>query len=422
MKINIRIGDQLSSSLQNVEYINSQTVSFVYVLDSSAENLGTDVPEKKNYETLSSSYEEHIVAAMNYTDYDDIIPSSLIKYRQYGYANTPESRYTSTISVYKKEIWYDFNRRGVPEAREENNYHLLTELSNHNIIYDFNIGNNRYYKYAFRFVYPITFNKELTYSLIEKLYETILPLRSAWLGWTLTELHKVSDTDDNVYSASLTDVWKFKYNISPGDYSQGLSKTQQETLSAYPKFISGPKNTISGQVSCLLGRDVELFNWQTNKYSYGKGDNGWGWYQVGIGRSLNGDRFLYDPSATTGDTDPVSLNSTFGDPFYTSNYNSGGYQEKPWDVVVNRQSLYVDRTSNEQLDLLKYWQKFCYSAEPKLLRDATGNAYIVQISDPSWKIEELQEKRPITINFSWTQIKDAKDCQILWGGTNGDSD
>ena len=214
--------------------------------------------------------------------------------------------------------------------------------------------------------------------------------RVGWAGWTLTELHELEIVDKNkygsnkVYTASLKDVWKFKYNISPGDITQDLSKTAQDTLSKFPKFIHGPKNTAKGQVTCLLGRDVQPFDWQNITYSYGKDSDAmgdWKWTAVynnlDVPRTVDGFR---------------ELNDTHGGPFKPHAGNGGGYIEELWPDVY-----YSDKTSNKQIDLLNQWQKFCYSGNPKLLKDQIGNKYIVQIHDPSSHVEEGWEKRPITI-------------------------
>lgn len=422
MKIKATIGDNFSTkTVGNVAYGNAQTVNFFYTFTADAiddndiasvvEKRTAEIPSKKTYTDLVSSHEKDGLILMNY-DSGNRIYSNILNYQQYGLMTVPRDDYISAISIYKKEIWYEMvdtpDNKRVPKLVEEPKYHLVTNQSENGTIYDFNIANNRYYKYLFRVVYS---SEAESASLVEGLKEIYVPIRVGWTGWTLTELHELEIVDKNkygsnkVYTASLKDVWKFKYNISPGDITQDLSKTAQDTLSKFPKFIHGPKNTAKGQVTCLLGRDVQPFDWQNITYSYGKdsdamsaASNGdWKWTAVynnlDVPRTVDGFR---------------ELNDTHGGPFKPHAGNGGGYIEELWPDVY-----YSDKTSNKQIDLLNQWQKFCYSGNPKLLKDQIGNKYIVQIHDPSSHVEEGWEKRPITITFSWTQIGDAADCQIL---------
>ena len=52
---------------------------------------------------------------------------------------------------------------------------------------------------------------------IEEVYEKnlctmpIVPIKTNWQGWSITELHETDDP--KVFTASPKDVWKFKYNI-----------------------------------------------------------------------------------------------------------------------------------------------------------------------------------------------------------------
>ena len=428
MRIKATLGDNITSTIANVGYNNAQDVSFLYVFTGDEINRNNykqilpvrtnplNIPKKEKYADLVSSHDNDGLILMNY-DAGSRIYTNITNYPQYGIMTVPRSDYVNAISIYKKEIWYemgiDADGNYAPLPVEETNYHLVTNESKNGTVYDFNVANNRYYKYLFRFVYSSknasVADKDA--SLTEGLKEIIIPIKVGWNGWTLTELHEVESVDkakygDNkVYTASLTDVWKFKYNISPGDITQEVAKTPQDTLSRFPKFVHGPKNTTKGQVSCLLGRDVQPYDWQTITYSYGR-DNSvsptvkksdWKWSAV-----YNN---LSEPRMVNGFS---PLNDTQGGPFTPHPRNQGGYNEELWP-----NAYYADRTSNKQIDLLNHWQKFCHSGNPKLLKDQTGNKYIVQIHDPSAHIEEGWEKRPITISFSWTQIGDANDCQIL---------
>lgn len=453
MKMRVVVGDSLqdSPSIGGVAYENKQKVKFLYVIDQPAitnNNLeqvtdGTDVdesthvigrninyvPQKYSYTSLNNKEKSLIsifgdkgVVLMNY-NYGGRITNDIYNAQQYGIMTIPRDDYINAISVYKKEIWYNedvLDEYGNPKEMEETNYHLVTNVSNSGTIYDFNVGNNRYYKYLFRFVYSGTQEDNNDTTIAEGLKEITIPIKTNWLGWTLTELHEVENVDPKVYggtkvyNASLKDVWKFKYNISPGDYQQNLSKTKQDTLATYPKFVNGLMNSISGQVSCLLGRDVQPFNWVNTSYAYGRKDTAgknkfeWGW-QKAYNQALNNSES--SKPYYIKDNELVHLDPTYGDLFNSTARNAGGYIEKPWDNVN-----YGNLTSNKQLDLLHQWQDFCHSGNPKLLRDQLGNRYIVQIHDTSSHAEETWERKPITVSFSWTQIGDADDCQIIKEG------
>lgn len=413
MKINGYIGDARYSikkgaeepdeqGIGDIKYINKQKVSYFYVISRSEDDAVralNDIPVKSPYDTIESTqglkqlYPKNGLILMDY--YKNSQLQLISDGEQYGIMTTPSENYINAISIYKKEIWYkpkadgstvlDAFGRPIPvvEAVEENNWHLVTDKTESDIVYDFNVGNNRYYKYLYRFVYAgVKGGKDPRVSdvvLIEGLKEIIVPIKVGWTGWSLTELHEVENTDGKVYQASLKDVWKFKYNISPGDFTQNLAKTAQETLAQFPKFIHGPKNNISSTVSCLLGRDVVPFDWTTLNYKY---------------------------ESTTGENNTINWN--WDGAYGGTGYNAGGYKEELWPDVY-----YSDLTSNKQMDMLNHWQNFCFSGNPKLLRDNQGHRYIVHVHDASSHVEETWQGRPITISFSWTQIKNANDAVIV---------
>ncbi len=98
------------------------------------------------------------------------------------------------------------------------------------VIRDFNIGNNRYYKYVFRLV------ESKVDGNIEYQSGIVVPIKTNWQGWSIVELHETDDP--NVFKATPKDVWKFKYNISNGAQTQNVAKTQQDTLSRYPILVT----------------------------------------------------------------------------------------------------------------------------------------------------------------------------------------
>lgn len=401
MKIKVMIGQpNVNQDLQSagkVNYTSKQKVSFLYLItkDKDAKPLDRLPPKKQYYATtngipgLTSIYKDSGLILMNYND-GARIDKDIINYRQYGIMTVPRDDYVNAISIYKKEIWYEqegyktdergnfildeFNKK-IPNivAKEEKVYHLVTNQSDNGIIRDFNVANGRYYKYLYRFVYGGMGYKDL--SLTEGLKEIIIPVKVKWCGWSLTELHEQEDKSGKTYyTASLKDVWKFKNNVQPGEMTQQTSKTSQETLAKFPRFVQGPKDTMTGNVSCLLGRDVLPYDLQTISYQYKKNDDDWVWEGV----------------------------------IDNSGRNNGGYKEELWPNVY-----YADATSNKAVDMLTQWRKFCYSGNPKLLKDNKGQKFIIQVHDTSNRTEDSWNGRPVTISFSWTQIKSADDIVII---------
>lgn len=259
---------------------------------------------------------------------------------------------------------------------------VLNESSN--VIRDFNIGNNRYYKYVFRLV------ENKADGGLEYQAGIIVPIKTKWQGWSITELHETDDP--KVFTAAPKDVWKFKYNISNGAQTQNVAKTQQETLSRYPIFSHGVKNAIGGSVTCLLGREMINADY-TNK------------------------EWVYEQDPNT--SEPNFIWRENNGPFE----NLGGYRERLGRVQnfcgTNPDYLsasvlgFRNLTSNEAVDMLDKWRDVCYSGNPKLLKDQKGQTFIIQITDPSNTTNESWEKMPEEISFSWIEIADAKDCRII---------
>ena len=398
MKIRVKVGQPNndpntdSRNVAGVGYTSKQDISFLYLIqkDKDSEVNEYTPPEKIPYITtngvtgLASKYPDSGLILMNYND-GARISTDISNYRQYGITTVPNEDYINAVAIYKKEIWYEqdgyiideVTNKPIPNivAKEENNYHLVTNQSENGTIRDFNVANNRYYKYLYRFVYSGS-QENNDIMLTEGLKEIVIPVKVKWTGWSLTELHEKEDENGNLYyAASLKDVWKFKNNVQPGDTTQQLSKTAQDTLAKFPRFVHGPKDAVSGSVSCLLGRDVLPYNIETTSYEYKKNPNGgWDWQSV-----------------------------QFGQP-----HNSGGYREELWSNVY-----YADATSNKAVDMLNKWREFCFSGNPKLLKDNKGQKFIVQVHDVSNRIEDGWNGRPITISFNWTQVKSADDITII---------
>ena len=275
-----------------------------------------------------------------------------------GISNADQSLYS--ISIYKKEIWYN-RETGKPMEQDVWTPVALEDTSG--VIRDFNIGNNRYYKYVFRLV------ENKAGGNVEYQSGIIVP-----------------------FTAAPKDVWKFKYNISNGAQTQNVAKTQQDTLSRYPIFSHGVKNAVGGSVTCLLGREMINADY-TNK------------------------EWVYEQDPNT--SEPNFIWRETNGPFK----NLGGYRERLGRVQnfcgTNPDYLsasvlgFRNLTSNEAVDMLDKWRDVCYSGNPKLLKDQKGQTFIIQITDPSNTTNESWEKMPEEISFSWIEIADAKDCRII---------
>ncbi len=230
-------------------------------------------------------------------------------------------------------------------------------ISNGIDITDYNIASNMEYEYAVVFR---SFNMETG----DNWYIYRFSIKTKWDSWTLTEL---SQTDDkNSFLTDKDNVWRFRYNVSPGETQQKFSKTEQETLSKFPKFSHGPMNTLSGSVTCLFGKELSNALLSDSIWEY----------------NIDDERFHRR----------TSLHFK----------NIGGYKERMRKIG----------SSNAPIDMLNKWRDVCYSGNPKLLKDPKGNKYIVQITDSSDQINNNWTNYPENISFSWVKIEDANDCLV----------
>lgn len=384
IKFSIGPGKTLASGVSqapNSQYIKSK---FFYVSTSEngiAPQAENGAPEKienaKVVETLDNNLRS-VIGLFNFENVEnngEILATAAAQ----GVSNADQSLYS--ISIYKKEIWYN-RETGKPMEQDVWTPVALEDASG--VIRDFNIGNNRYYKYVFRLV------ESKVDGNVEYQSGIVVPIKTNWQGWSIVELHETDDP--KVFKATPKDVWKFKYNISNGAQTQNVAKTQQDTLSRYPIFSHGVKNAVGGIVTCLLGREMINADY-TNK------------------------EWVYEQDLNT--TEPNFVWRESNGPFE----NLGGYRERLGRVQnfcgTNPDYLsasvlgFRNLTSNEAVDMLDKWRDVCYSGNPKLLKDQKGQTFIIQITDPSNTMNESWEKMPEEISFSWIEIADAKDCRII---------
>lgn len=384
MKLKFSIGPGntlIASGTANTESSQFLKSNFFYL--SSSENgiaprTQVGAPEKIDNADIQKVLDENLRSVIGLFNFEDVKrgEETVATAAAEGVSNADQSLYA--VSVYKKEIWYD---REEGKSMEEPVWTPVALNEPSNIIRDFNIGNNRYYKYVFRLVETKT-GGELEYQS-----GIIVPIKTNWQGWSITELHETDDP--KVFTASPKDVWKFKYNISNGAQTQNVAKTQQDTLSRYPIFSHGVKNAVGGSVTCLLGREMINADYTNKEWVYEQDLDTW--------RETNG-------------------------PFE----NLGGYRERLGRIQnfcsTNPDYLsasvlgFRNLTSNEAVDMLDKWRDVCYSGNPKLLKDQKGQTFIVQITDPSNTTNESWEKMPEEISFSWIEIANAKDCRVVQTG------
>ena len=386
MKIKFSIGPGKTlvpgvSQAPDSQYIKSK---FFYVSTSGngiAPQATNGAPEKIENANVMSVIDNNLRSVIGLFNFENVESNGkiIMTAAAQGISNDDQSLYS--ISIYKKEIWYN-RETGKPMEQDVWTPVVLENASG--TIRDFNIGNNRYYKYVFRLV------KNKIGGNVEYQSGIIVPIKTNWQGWSITELHETDDP--KVFTAVPKDVWKFKYNISNGAQTQNIAKTQQETLSRYPIFSHGVKNAVGGSVTCLLGREMINANYTNKEWVYEQ-----------------------DPSTT----EPSFIWRENNGPFE----NLGGYRERLGRVQnfcgTNPDYLsasvlgFRNLTSNEAVDMLDKWRDVCYSGNPKLLKDQKGQTFIIQITDPSNTTNESWEKMPEEISFSWIEIADAKDCRII---------
>ena len=299
--------------------------------------------QKTSYDDMlnsSDGYANEFIA-MNYEQGDNVgnqilgLPAGI---------TLAETATFQSLSVYKTEIW------------PGNQSNLLTPvvINGRSVSFrDFNIANNRTYLYQ---VFPKTADGEKA--------AVSAHISTHWQDWSITELHPVEGKKKN-FTASLSDVWLFKYNVEPSQQTQNISKTQQDNLTAYPKFSVGKKNNISSSITCLLGSQMVSYDFVTRKREY----SGSGWGDVP-----------------------------------TNGHWEGGYTEK--------QPFTNQLTSNERIDMLNAWREVVYSGNPKLIKDRKGQKFLVQITEASNTTMDTYNEMPDQISFSWVEIGDLDDAVI----------
>lgn len=313
---------------------NGQTVSFLNAIEGAHVTSPTAEPAVWDYENRDSD----AIALMNFYEYSVGDGAAEIKFGNLEGMATIRSSADLSVAIYKQELGYDKNGNVievsdlVPVSLNQANFHLR----------DFNVTNNRWYRYV---LYPS--NK------FAPLVQVQQDVRTKWNGWSITELHPMDATMKR-FSVTSQDVWVFNLNVETGDQSQHMVRTEQQTLGQYPRYSQGRQNYLTGNVSCLLGRDVLPADW-------------------------------------------VLRNGTY--------VNVGGYQEKlPFTGQLS---------SNDRVDMLMAWRKLVFSHNPKLLKDRKGQSFIVTINESSNKPQDHIGIQPDVISFSWTEVQSMEGVEII---------
>ena len=201
-----------------------------------------------------------------------------------------------------------------------------------------------------------------------------ISVKSSWIGWSLCELLPQSSDVSGYqnYMVDTNNIWKFKYNVSIGDYTQQMQRTSQDTMGKFAQIFAGPKQSVSGQVQCLLG-EIANVSGETVYSNYTRQVHAYG---------LNG-------------TSAWSYSTT-------QLYNGGGYKEYPTRRL----------SSNAPVDLLSQWRNVCFSSNPKLIRDEKGQSFIVSINSASCSLDNTVTSAPASTSFDWEQIGDPGESII----------
>lgn len=344
MKHNIKI----TIGSNNNGKVIKQDVSYIYVFDE--QSLTADHYEKTSYGDLEKK--DKLVMALNYRKDVELEPSPS--------GVTRQGKKYDSLYAFKREIW-DGGGQSIYEPV------IIKNSSDAKTFVDYNISNNRWYEYV---IQPSDLNEEA--GVIKSVKKIV---HAKWQYWSLTELHPVSG-DKKKFTASPSDIWIFKYNVSPSEQTQNMAKSQQDNLSQYPVFSRGKKNNISSSVSCLLGSEMAPYNFVTFKKTPRYDENG-----------------------------NIKWVEEFG---HTETL--GGYTER---------KLFRERlTSNQKVDMLNMWREVAYSGNPKLIKDVKGQKFLVQITQSSNSVNDSWNKNPDTINFSFVEIGSLEGVTITGEGDN----
>ena len=218
---------------------------------------------------------------------------------------------------------------------------------------DYNIRSKEYYEYLFilkKTYYEVSDFKIYTYTATKDSIHTNFDT------WTIVEI--IENPNTGIYETN-GDVWAFRYNLEISEIVHNTSVVSWETLGPYIQMGAGEKAYDSSEVSCLLG-DVGYYN--------SDDDNGVKKY---------------------------------------------GYHEKISTAPVDMDFEYKKGKTNN-IDKYKKWKRFCRTNSLKLLKDMSGNVWIVGIAEsPGTTIDTNTKEQQKTISFQWKEMMSSENVSII---------
>ena len=341
-----------------------QTVDFFNIIEGYSVSTTKPVEIEYNVNTTDT------VALLNYKQFEEKkliegkekVVLALNQQQGWGPIKTVESAAEGlAVTIFRQEIGFDEKGNEVPLTI----YYPVDTYVTHFHLRDYNIANNRYYRYT---IYPVNEDKPLI-----SVSGTAL---AKWSGWSITELHPL-DSSMKRFSVTSDDVWVFNANVETGEQVQNVVYNAQQTLGQFARYSQAKQNYISSSVRCLIG-EVLPANYIKQKMAYNVKNTETNMYQVETGMR---------------------------------EVQAGGYQE----TVPQKLKI----SSNEKVDMLLAWRKLVHSGNPKLLKDRKGQSFLVLITENSNKTNDSCHLQPDTISFNWVQIGTLDDVQIVDNSIRG---
>lgn len=220
---------------------------------------------------------------------------------------------------------------------------------------DYGVYNHEYYDYMF--VFNIKEYKLDSFSNYEYVI-SIKSIKTNFDSWSIVNI--VENQEKNVYEVT-GELWSFRYNLETSDITNNTSVTTWNTLGKYGQLGIGERGYDSSGLTCLLG-DV-------------------GEYTVFDGKK---------------------------------EIKKYGYHEKLTTSYSDSLSIEYNNPYSNNIDKYKKWKKFCRSLQLKLLKDISGNMWIVGIMEnPTSNINTHSKEQMKTISFQWTEFMDCENLSII---------
>jgi len=257
---------------------------------------------------------------------------------------------------------------------------------------DFNIANDRSYQYI---IYPTT-SKTLEYGL---------------------------DTTEQTYANFEGQIWRTKDNfriVQDNTYAGYLAPGNEDTSVGTGAPVH--EHWECWSIAELIPEEIDI-DAPIIKKQYKVDNNNIWLFKYNLETGSQTQNISKEEFATLGRF------SKFG--FGNKNYESGSVSALIGsELILSSKVAYTERlgksriiplSSNEKAKMLEQWYDFCYSKNPKLLRDIKGRSWIVQLISNSTTPQNFIYKTPDTVSFEWRQV-DTVDNIIIYGDyTDNDS-